>query len=440
MLSLTNKNRTIVSNALWLFADKLLRMGVGLLVSVWVARYLGPEQFGTFNYVLSFVAMFSCITTLGLDGIVVRDIVGTPEKSNEIMGSAFVLKFCGSLLAMMLSLFAISLVKKNDANLFLYVAIICSGQIFLSLNVIDLFFQSQVKSKYSVYAQNCAFLVLSSIKIAMILNKASLTAFVWTTFAESLLSMSLMLVLYKKNHNIRGWRPNVHTMGLLLKQSWPFIISGLAVMVYLRLDQVILGSLIDNRQVGLYSVAVRMIDLWYVVPGVIASSVFPSLISIGKESRTQLYEQIQKLYTFMLWTAIFVACLVSLIATPLIALVFGAKYAESAPILSLLAWIAVPMFASFPRQRLFYVENKLTHGLHLEVWIASISLLANFYFIPKYGAKGAAIAALIANFTSEIIVAIYLQPFRESLLMYGKSLMAPFIWLKNNLFPAGADT
>ena len=441
MLSLVTKNRTIVLNALWLFADKFLRMGVGLLVSVWVARYLGPEQFGTFNYILSFVAMFSCLSSLGMDGIVVRDIVGTPEKCNEIMGSAFVLKFCGSLLAMLLSLCVISIVKHNDANLFLYVAIICSGQIILSLNIIDLYFQSQVKSKYSVYAQNCAFLVLSLIKVAMILNKVSLTAFVWANLAESLLSMSLMVALYKKNHlNIRSWRPNLHTMVILLKQSWPFIISGFAVMVYLRLDQVILGSLIDSRQVGLYSVAVRMIELWYVVPGIIVSSVFPALISIGKESRELLYVQIQKLYTFMLWAAILVACLVSVIATPLIALVFGAKYSESAPILSLLAWIAVPMFASFPRQRLFYVENKLTHGLHLEVWIASISLLANFYFIPKFGAKGAAIAALIANFASEIIVAIYLQPFRESLQMYGKSLIAPFVWFKNNLFPAGADS
>jgi PST family polysaccharide transporter len=438
---LDNNRKSILTNALWLFADKFLRMGVGFFVSVWVARYLGPEQYGVFNYTLSFVAMFSCLCTLGLDGIVVRDIVGAPEKTNEIMGSAFVLKLCGSLLATVLSLCAITVVKKGDASLFLYVAIICSGQIFLSANIIDLYFQSQVKSKYSVYAQNCAFLLLSAFKVVMILNKASLTAFVWANLAESLLSMSLMVVLYRKNHhNIKDWHSNTHTMAMLLKQSWPFIISGFAVMVYLRLDQVILGSLKDSRQVGLYSVAVRMIELWYVVPGIISSSVFPALVAIGKESREKLYEQVQKLYTFMLWVAIFAACMISLAAAPLIAVVFGAKYAESAPILSLLAWIAVPMFASFPRQRLFYVENKLTHGLHLELWIASLSLLSNLYFIPRLGAKGAALSALIANIVSEFIVAIYLQPFRDSLLMYGKSLIAPFTWLRNNLFPAGVDT
>lgn len=147
----------ILANTGWLFVDKILRMGVGLLVGVWVARYLGPEQFGLYNYALSFVALFSAFATLGLDGIVVRDIVRDPSYKNEILGTAFILKLLGGISTLILAVGAVSLLRPHDNLTRWLVGIIAAGTIFQAFDVIDFWFQSQVQSKYTVYAKNVAF-------------------------------------------------------------------------------------------------------------------------------------------------------------------------------------------------------------------------------------------------------------------------------------------
>ena len=84
-----------IANTGWLFADSILRMGVGMFVGVWIARYLGPQQFGVLSYAMAFVALFSAVATLGLDSIVIREVLRNPASANEIMGSAFILKLAG---------------------------------------------------------------------------------------------------------------------------------------------------------------------------------------------------------------------------------------------------------------------------------------------------------------------------------------------------------
>ena len=149
----------IISNTGWLFADRALRMGVGLLVSVWVARYLGPTQFGQLNYVIAFVALFATFATLGLDGIVVREVVRNPAAEWEILGSAFMLKLCGGALTAVGAVVFISVLRPGDILSRWLVGIVAAGAVFQAFDVIDFWFQSQVLSKYVVLAKNGAFLL-----------------------------------------------------------------------------------------------------------------------------------------------------------------------------------------------------------------------------------------------------------------------------------------
>ncbi|MCR4321033.1 MAG: oligosaccharide flippase family protein, partial [Candidatus Brocadiaceae bacterium] len=141
--------QNILVNTGWLFADRILRMGVGLFVGVWVARYLGPEQFGLYSYALAFVSLFGAFATLGLDGIVVRDIVRDPACKYETLGTAFVLKLIGGSLTFLLVIIAISLLRPHDRLTHWLVGITAVGMIFQAFDTIDFWFQSQVKSKYT---------------------------------------------------------------------------------------------------------------------------------------------------------------------------------------------------------------------------------------------------------------------------------------------------
>ncbi|MFN4216334.1 MAG: oligosaccharide flippase family protein, partial [Brevinematales bacterium] len=86
----------VVENIGWLSLDKVLRMGVGLFVGVWVARYLGPTQYGLWNFAIAFTSLFGAFATFGIDEIVVRELVKTPEKTGVFLGTAFFLRVAGS--------------------------------------------------------------------------------------------------------------------------------------------------------------------------------------------------------------------------------------------------------------------------------------------------------------------------------------------------------
>ncbi|MCF6201761.1 MAG: oligosaccharide flippase family protein, partial [Hydrogenimonas sp.] len=171
-------------NTSWLFAEKVLRMIVGLFVGVWVARYLGPEQYGLLSYAQSFVGLFAAIATLGLDGIVVRELVKHPEKESELIGTAFGLKIVGAFAVLLLLGIAIHFTS-NDHNTNLLVFIIASAVIFQSFNVIDIYFQAKVMSRYAVYANLFALLLSSMAKIVLILYEAPLIAFAWVVLFDS---------------------------------------------------------------------------------------------------------------------------------------------------------------------------------------------------------------------------------------------------------------
>jgi O-antigen/teichoic acid export membrane protein len=200
----------VIANTGWLFVDKFLRMGVGLVVGVWIARYLGPEQFGLFSFATAFVALFSIIATLGLDGVVVRDLVHHPEQRDEILGTTFLLRMAASGLALLASVAAIMLIRPTESVTHWLVGITAAGAIFQSLDVIDFWFQSRVESRFVVIMRSVAFLLVSAVRVYLILDNAPLVAFAWAASLELLIAAGGLAVAYRSNGNrLLAWRVNV---------------------------------------------------------------------------------------------------------------------------------------------------------------------------------------------------------------------------------------
>lgn len=327
--------KKVLANSGWLFADKLIRMCVGLAVGVWIARYLGVKQFGQLNFAIAFASLFTALATLGLDQIVVRELVRYPDQKNEILGSTFALKLMGGLVAFTVIVVTIWMVRPTDPLAQWLVGIIAAGMIFQTFDAIDLWFQSQVKSKFTVYAKNTAFLILSAVKVGLILYGAGLMAFAWAGLAEIVVGALGLVIAFKLSGNPFGTL-QVHwpRMFQLLKESWPLLLSGLAITLYMRIDQVMLGEMLGEQDVGLYSAALRLSEVWYVVPMVVISSVMPSFTEARAQSEELYYQRLQKLFTYLARTAYLVAIPMTIIATPLITLLFGAQYSSAGPVLA----------------------------------------------------------------------------------------------------------
>jgi PST family polysaccharide transporter len=395
---------TVVGNTSWLIADKMVRMGIGLLVGVWLARYLGPEQFGILNYATAFFALFSAVATLGLDEIVVRDIVRATDPDNEILGTSFVLKFVGGFAAFALAVVAVLFIRPTDALTQTLVMVIAFGSVFQAFDVIDFWFQSQVQSKYVVYAKNAAFLLISLVKAVMIMTKASLVSFAWAGVAEIVVGSIGLVVVYRSNgYVLSAWRSSFRLAKKLLHASWPLIFSGIIVMIYIRIDQVMIGEMIGNGGVGVYSAAVRLTEVWYVFPTAICSSLFPLIVNAKKTDEALYYRHLQKLYVLMFWLSLVVAIFISIYAGRLVTFIFGKQYIGATMALSINCWAGIFIFSGLVSNLWYLIENLSHYALYRHLLGALVNVSLNLVLIPRYGINGAAIATLITQFVTSYL-------------------------------------
>lgn len=372
-------------------------MGVGLLVGVWIARYLGPEQFGLMNYAMAIVALFGAVASLGLNGIVVRDLVREPDSANTTLGTAFLLQLIGGFLAFGLAIATIGLARPDDSLAKAIVAVLGFAMVFKSTEVVKYWFESQVKSKYVVWMENGVFLVLAVSKISLILMEAPLMAFVWAAFAEGALGAVGLLTVYAWRGGALGvWRIRYGRAKGLLQDGWPLILSGLAVMVYMRIDQVMLGQMLGDEAVGVYSAAVRISEVWYFIPVAIVASVFPSIIEAKKRSEPLYYKRLQKLYDLMVLLSLSVAIPMVFLSSWLVELLYGEQYREAGTVLAVNIWTGLFVSLGLAAGKWVILEGYFRNALFRVLLGACINILANSILIPIYSVSGAAWATLIS--------------------------------------------
>ncbi len=421
-------------NTSWLFGEKILRMVVGLFVGIWVARYLGPEQFGIFSYAQSFVGLFAAIATLGLDGIVVRELVKDENRTGELIGTAFWLKLIGAFLVLIILAIAVNFTS-NDSYTNALVFIIASATIFQSFNVVDMFFQAKVLSKFVVYANIISLFVSSIVKVVLILNEASLVSFAWVVLFDSFVLAIGFLYFYLKNStlSIKHLKFNKSTAVDLLKDSWPLILSGIVISIYMKIDQVMIKEMLNAEAVGQYAAAVRLSEAWYFIPMVISASLFPAIINAKKQSKALYYERLQKLYDLMVWLAIAIAIPMTFLSDWVINLLYGEAYHEAGGVLIVHIWAGVFVFLTVASGHFLIAENMIMKAFYRNALAVFFNIVLNIVLIAEYGIKGAAIATLISWIISGYIYDFLDKKIRFMFVQKTKSLIGyrAYLFLKH---------
>ena len=416
-------------NTSWLFGEKILRMVVGLFVGIWVARYLGPEQFGLFSYAQSFVGLFTALATLGLDGIVVRELVKDETRRDELIGTAFWLKLMGAFGVLFILAFAVNFTS-NDSYTNTLVFIIASATIFQSFNVVDMYFQSKVMGKYIVYANVISLLLSSIVKVILILNHASLIAFAWTIVFDNVI-LALGFIYYyikisyneEKQHFLRNLTFSKVTARKLLKDSWPLILSGMVIAIYMRIDQVMIKEMMNSEAVGQYAAAVRISELWYFIPMVIASSLFPAIINAKKVSEELYYARLQKLYDLMVWMAIAIALPMTFLSDWVVNLLYGAQYNQAGSVLMIYIWAGVFVFFGSAWSMWMVTENLQSTVMKIHTLSMISNVVLNFILIPKFGINGATLATLFSYAFGHTIFAMFFKNQTIAVKMFWKTFL-----------------
>ena len=423
-----NRQNIIFSTA-WLFADNILKMAVGLLIGIWVTRYLGPERFGLLSYAVALVTLFSSVALLGLDGIVVRNIVKEPFRRNEILGSAFVLKLIGGVTAAVLALAAVIVLRPADKQTLFLVGITSLGLIFQAFGTIDLWFQSQVKSKYCVYARITSCLIISAVKIPLVIFHAPLAAFAWAASADVLLgSIGLILAYRYSSLRISEWRTTVPMASELFRASWPLMLTDVVIFAYMRIDKIIVGEISGDRELGIYAIAAMLAEAFYFIPMALATALFPAVVEARKIGDDFFHDRLQKYYNLMALLAYAVAIPMTFVAGWLVPYIYGEPFAKAGPMLIGLVWAGLFYNLTIVRGQYLTAMNwtRLHFVMDFIGCVANISL--NFILIPRFGGMGAVIATIISYWLATHGLCFFYKPLLKTGIMMTRAIFYPKIW------------
>ncbi len=399
----------LIDNLVGLLTDQILQVGLGLFVGVWVARYLGPTQFGLLNYALALVSMFASVATMGLGTLVVRDIARDPECKEEALGTAFVIQLTGGIITLLLAAGAIALLNPSDSLTLALVGIVAAGTMFQSFETINFWFQSQVQSKYTAVAKNSVSLLIAGIRIGLIQVQAPLIAFAWVILAEAALGgLAIALVYQSRGNDFKLWRVSWQRGKQLLQESRPVMLASLAIFIYSKIDLIMLGSF-DKTELGYYTVAVQISEICDFLPLIVASSIFPKLAQLREKNYPEYLKKFQLYSDAMLFLWLGVAAPISLLAPVIVQTLYGEQYAASGGLLSIYIWTQFGSNFVIARNTYFALEGQLRYNLYLTVTGSIFNIVLNALLIPQYGALGAAVATLITYFYVSILVNFYIK-------------------------------
>jgi len=388
--------RKYFKNTGWMFFGQMFSLLVSFFIGAWIARYLGPENYGLVSYVVAFVGLFSFISSLGIDFILNRELIRHPENRDELLGTGFRLKLFGGTIAFAISVF-FSLFFNND-NLTRALLVIFSLSFILQAPlVINIFFQSQVRAKENFKAQLGGSVISSILKIILILSGGGV---IWLIIIYTAESIWQSIFLYRAYQSLKlkivTWHFNKILASSILKDSWPLMLSSAATFIYLRIDQVMIGALMGKEAVGIYAAGVKITEIFYFVPGVIGASLFPAIVNAKKISQHLYERRLMFFYGFLFLLSLFIVVPVALLSQPIIYFLFGSQYLESVSILRIYIWSSTGLFVSSGLTYYFMAENK-TKTIFKMYFLAMLSnVILNLLLIPKYGLIGAAWATLVA--------------------------------------------
>lgn len=410
--------RRILDNIGWLFFDKALRLALGLLVGVWVARYLGPTQFGLLNYVMAFVGLFAIFVNFGLENIVVRDLARDPADTEATLGTAALLHLLGAVVAYGLLIAVISHLRPDDALARSVAGLLGLTLFFRVFDVARYWFEAQVLSKYVIRLSSAVLLVLSAVKVWLILTGATLIAFVWVRVVDgAAVGLGTALLFFLHGMPLKRLRAHWDRARTLMRDTWPLFLSGAAQLVYLKIDVVMLGQMADDTTVGIYSAATWVSEVWYVIPMIIVGSVFPAILAAKKSGEAIYYRRLQQLFDLMVLMSLGLAIPMTFASSLLMIFLFGAPFADAGPVLAVHIWASVFIFLSMASSRWFLAENLQIMLLQRSALGAVANVILNYILIPDYGAIGAAWATVVSYALAALIYDILQRPTRRLFMM-----------------------
>jgi O-antigen/teichoic acid export membrane protein len=335
---------------------------------------------------------------IGLNDIIVKELVNAKNniEISKIIGTAFQIKLFFGFISLII-LISFVLLNKDFLEIRLLILIFSSFLLFQSLEVFDFYFQSQVKSKFVVYARIIAVSGSSILKIILISIDASVAYFAVAIILEFLITHLITLLYFNKSKiRISVFNFDKAYIFRILKRSWPLFLSGMMYIIYVKIDQIMVKEILGANAAGLYAVSINLSEVWYFIPNIIAASFFPAILLSKAKDKKTYYKRITNLYSLLFWLAILISLFITFFGEWIIEVLYGDLYVKSFKILSIYIWSNVFFFFTTISSKWLVAEGFYMHSFYRNILGAVLNIILNVFLINKFGLTGAAISTLIS--------------------------------------------
>jgi len=415
----------VMKNLMWAVGGKVITLLGGLLVGIVIARYLGPKDYGVMNYVISYVFLFQTLALFGLDGIEVREEARGDKPFTTIIGTAFCLKLILGLVAVALCV-GTSLFMEADTTTTVYVAVYSCSILAQSFSVIRNYFMAIVQNEYVVKSEISRTLFGVCIKLVMLYFDLSLGWFIVASMFDWVLLASGYIVSYRtKVGRLSDWHFDGRYAKHLLHESYPLLLTNAAVIIYQRIDQVMIGKMIDDKaELGYFSTAARFVEVLVYVPMMLAQTISPVLVKIRKEQGEDIYvKRAQQFMNISLWTSLLASVVVSVLAYWIILFTFGEKYLPAVAVLQLLAFKAASVALSNTAGSMIVIEGLQKWVFVRDLFGCVVCVSLNWYLLPRYGIMASAFVAIMSNLMAGYVVDALVPSFRHLFVRQTKAML-----------------
>lgn len=410
---------------MWLLLEKILALGLSFFVTIAVARHLLPSLFGQLSFWLALVSMALPISALGLNTLITREILLRPHDRDVIVGSALGLRaLAGLCVATSGSLVCYWYLPADEAVL---LSLLLFSSIANATLIVDFWLQAQLANRQAALLRITTLAIFSLLRLAAVWMAANISIFVYLLAAEFIvLGCGYLAVFeYMSGATKRLKFSLLECQNLLMDGRWLFF-SGLAAVLYLKVDQIMLGLLVDRQAVGIYAVAAKFSEVWFFLPAAFVTAYFPQIIKRRLDDPDTYTVDIQKMNDFLFSVALGLALLVTAIGGWLLPALLGGAYAEAVPILLVHIWASILVFMRALLSKWLIAENLLRLSLLSQMAGALINILLNSYLIPRYGPLGAAYATVLSYLMAGYIVLFLHSDLQPMAKVVNRSLVLPF--------------
>lgn len=415
-----------------MIGEKIIQMLISLVVSLLTARYLGPSNYGLINYAMSFVAFFSSFCTLGINSVLVRELVDRPEREGEVLGTTLVLQSISSLLSAITIVAVVSIIDRHEPTTILVVALCSVGVVFNVFGSLNYWFQRHLRSRFTAIATLVAYIATAIYRIVLMVSGQNVTLFALVTSVDHVCIAVLLFLFYRKCGGQRlGFSKEYGKE--LLSRSKHFILSGLMVAIYGQTDKLMLKQMLDVTQTGFYSTATTINNLWCFVLAAVIDSLVPGVMEAQKAGDEALFrKKNRQMYAIVFYASMCVAVLFNIFAELVVWILYGKAYLPAAMPLRIVSWYTAFSYLGVARNAWIVSKNRQKHLFKLYAMAAMGNVLLNYFLIPVWGANGAALASLIAQILTGFVLPFFVKDLRENAVLVLEGILLKNVIPKKN--------